>query len=137
MLFVFDTNALVSAILKTEGNPFLALRTAQQIETLIFSAETQSELRSVVLRSTFDKYIPPDERAKKTEVIISQAKLVETKTIDAIECRDATNIKFLRLAWEGQARCIVSGDADLKALHPFRGVPILSISEFNNIFTAP
>ncbi len=65
MLFVFDTNALVSAILKTEGKPFLALHTAQQIGTLIFSTETQSELLSVIMLSTFDKYLSIAERKRK------------------------------------------------------------------------
>lgn len=38
--------------------------------------------------------------------------------------------KFLVLALSADAGVIVSGDDDLLALHPFRGIPILSPHEF-------
>jgi predicted nucleic acid-binding protein len=40
-------------------------------------------------------------------------------------CRDPTDDKFLELAVSGHADLIVSGDADLLALNPFRGIPVL------------
>jgi predicted nucleic acid-binding protein len=40
-------------------------------------------------------------------------------------CRDPTDDKFLELAANGRADLIVSGDADLLALAPFRGIPIV------------
>ena len=39
-------------------------------------------------------------------------------------CRDPHDDKFLELAVNGQADLIVSGDADLLALNPFRDIPI-------------
>jgi predicted nucleic acid-binding protein len=45
-------------------------------------------------------------------------------------CRDATDDKFLELAVAGGADAIVSGDADLLALDPFRGIPILTPAKF-------
>lgn len=45
-------------------------------------------------------------------------------------CRDPTDDKFLELAINGAADVIVSGDADLLVLHPFRGIPILSPAGF-------
>jgi predicted nucleic acid-binding protein len=47
-----------------------------------------------------------------------------------VECRDTTDDKFLELAVSGQASHIVSGDADLLVLHPFRGVAVLRPAEF-------
>ena len=46
------------------------------------------------------------------------------------DCRDAKDNKFLELAVSGKADCIVSGDADLLVLNPFRGIPILTPREF-------
>jgi predicted nucleic acid-binding protein len=43
-----------------------------------------------------------------------------------VACRDPTDDKFLVLAVNGSANLIVSGDADLQVLNPFRGIPILS-----------
>jgi len=45
-------------------------------------------------------------------------------------CRDPTDDKFLELAVNGQAGMIVSGDADLLALNPFRGIPIVPPATF-------
>ncbi len=47
-----------------------------------------------------------------------------------VACRDPTDDKFLELAVNGQADFIVSGDADLLVLNPFRGIPILSPATF-------
>ena len=45
-------------------------------------------------------------------------------------CRDPTDDKFLELAANGRADLIVSGDTDLLALNPFRGIPIVTPAIF-------
>ncbi len=45
-------------------------------------------------------------------------------------CRDARDDKFLELAVSGCASCIITGDADLLALHPFRGMTIVTPAQF-------
>jgi uncharacterized protein len=45
-------------------------------------------------------------------------------------CRDPKDDKFLELAVNGKADVIVSGDADLLALNPFRGIPIVPPAAF-------
>jgi uncharacterized protein len=75
-------------------------------------------------------------RLKALGDILDKAIQIEVKTTDPIECRDITDVKFLRLAFEAKADCLISGDADLKVLSPFRGIPILSISEFSSFVTA-
>jgi predicted nucleic acid-binding protein len=47
-------------------------------------------------------------------------------------CRDPTDDKFLALAINGHADQIVSGDADLLALNPFRHIPIVRPAEFTH-----
>lgn len=47
-----------------------------------------------------------------------------------VACRDPTDDKFLELSVNGRADLIVSGDGDLLALHPFRGIPIVAPAAF-------
>jgi putative PIN family toxin of toxin-antitoxin system len=51
-------------------------------------------------------------------------------------CRDPTDDMFLDLAMSAQAAAIVSGDPDLLILHPFRGIPILTPTDFLKTFSA-
>jgi putative PIN family toxin of toxin-antitoxin system len=61
--------------------------------------------------------------------LMAEAEAVEiTERIAA--CRDATDDKFLELAVNGEADVIVSGDADLLVLNPFRGIPIVAPAAF-------
>ena len=53
-----------------------------------------------------------------------------TLTERVTACRDATDDKFLELAVNGKADVIVSGDADLLVLNPFRGIPIVTPAAF-------
>lgn len=45
-------------------------------------------------------------------------------------CRDPSVDKFLELAVNGKADMMVSGDADLLALNPFRDIPIVTPAAF-------
>ena len=56
----------------------------------------------------------------------------ETVTITerVVACRDPTDDKFLELAVNGQADLILSGDADLFVLNPFRGISIVNPATF-------
>ena len=51
-------------------------------------------------------------------------------TEQIVACRDPTDDKFLELAINGHADLIVSGDADLLALDPFRGIAIITPAAF-------
>ena len=61
--------------------------------------------------------------------MLASAELV-TITERIAACRDPSDDKFLELAVNGHADLIVSGDADLLALNPFRGVPIVPPATF-------
>jgi putative PIN family toxin of toxin-antitoxin system len=45
-------------------------------------------------------------------------------------CRDQADDKILALALDGKATCIVTGDNDLLALDPFRGIRIQRPDQF-------
>jgi predicted nucleic acid-binding protein len=49
-------------------------------------------------------------------------------------CRDPKDNKFLELAVEAGAACIITGDKDLLVLNPFENILILTASDFLKVF---
>ena len=127
--FVLDTNVLVSALLMKKSTARDALDKARRSGEILLSLATIEELRDVLSRSAFDRYIDEEDRLKFLALLVKEAKLAEI-TESVRECRDPKDDKFLELAVSGGASLIVSGDKDLQVLHPFRNIPILSPREF-------
>jgi uncharacterized protein len=127
--FVFDTNAVVSAVLLPTSVARQAFDRAQDQGRLLVSPATLQELHDVLKRGRFDKYIDEDERMEFLAVLVEEALLVEV-TEAVVACRDPKDDKFLELAISGGATCIVTGDKDLLTLHPFRGIPIITPQTF-------
>ncbi|MCB0109573.1 MAG: putative toxin-antitoxin system toxin component, PIN family, partial [Caldilineaceae bacterium] len=79
-------------------------------------------------------YISEEQRLLFLANFLQLAVSVEvTQQISA--CRDPKDDKFLELAVNGNADCIVTGDKDLLVLHPFEGVAILTLTEFRDRYT--
>lgn len=123
--FVFDTNAIISAVLLKRSVSRQAFDKAIDQGELLVSAETIDELNRVLGRPDFAKYVTEDERLAFLAVLLREAKLVEV-TEAVRERRDPRDDKFLELAVSGKAVCIVTGDQDLLVLHPFRGICIVT-----------
>ena len=130
MFFIFDSNTLISAILKPAGIPAKAVSMAVEKGILCFSSETVKEFLEVIGRAKFDKYLSFKEREMSAQQILSKAEIHRVNNLPGISCRDPFDIKFLTLAVIVKASCIVSGDSHLKELHPFHGIPVLSPSDF-------
>lgn len=128
MRIVFDTNVLVSAALKQNSIPASAIRDAEQNHVLLKSDATERQLWDVLARPYFTSLVGVAVRAWLSG-IMAKAELVEI-TERVAECRDPTDDKFLELAVDGKAEVIVSGDADLLDLDPFRGIPIVTPAVF-------
>jgi uncharacterized protein len=126
---VFDTNVIVSAMLIVRSVPRRALDSALALGRVLVSAATVCELEDVFRRPKFDKYIREDERLDFLAALVNSAEVVEATDVVTI-CRDPTDNKFLELAVSGRATHIVTGDADLLVLHPFRGVNIVTPQAF-------
>jgi putative PIN family toxin of toxin-antitoxin system len=127
--YVFDTNAIVSAMLLPKSKPRKAFDRANESGTLLVSDEVIEELNDVLRRDEFEKYVTETLRVEFLAAVLRDAERVEI-TEHVQECRDPRDDKFLSLAVSGKADCIVSGDKDLLELHPFRGIPILAPAEF-------
>lgn len=138
MLFIFDTNILVSAIIKPDSVPAQALAKATQHGRLAFSEETRIELLNTLSNTKFDRYRSATERVAVADAITAPAFFSSSIVQEDIYCRDQNDTKFLLLAISAKATCIVTGDKDLTALNPFRGIPILTPTDFLswNITTA-
>ena len=133
---VFDTNVLVSAVLFLSSVPAQALEFGQAAGTLLLSDETAEELCRVLMRTKFDRYVPPQERARFLGRLLDDSVLVAI--VEAInDCRDPKDNKFLELAVSGGATHLVTGDDDLLVLHPFRGVAIVTPQAFLDEFSPP
>ena len=128
-LFVLDTNVLVSAVLLPGSTAQKALDKTLQKGALAQSLATLDELKEVLDRNKFDKYISREERVRFFTALVGEAVLVEVK-VQITACRDAKDNKFLELAVSAPAQAIISGDADLRSLHPFQGISILTPGAF-------
>ncbi len=123
---VFDTNVLVSAALLNGSVPHRAFLKARSEAILLSSEETLAEFRRVLVLKKFDKYIERHLREALFQEYAQQCAVVLIPT-PMRACRDD---KFLEAAVHGRADAIITGDLDLLALDPFRGVRILSCAAF-------
>ena len=126
---VVDTNTFISAALAPGSVPKRAYELVQRLGTVITSAAILDELTSVIQRPKFAKYISPSQATDIVDALSECAITIATTSIIA-ECRDPNDDAFLALALDGEADVILTGDEDLLVLHPWRGVAILSPSEF-------
>jgi putative PIN family toxin of toxin-antitoxin system len=99
---------------------------------LLASDETLSELHKVLLLPKFDRSI---DRALRDDLFREYAShcIVVPIPSPIHACRDPRDDKFLEVAVHGKANAIVTGDLDLLALHPFRGVHILTPPAYLNL----
>ncbi len=129
--FVFDTNVLLSALLNYSSIPARAYNKSRYDGVLLISDETAAEYIRVFARERFEKYASLNDRLEFIDKVISDAlPVVIRKPI--IACRDPKDDKFLSVAVNGGAGCIVSGDSDLLVLHPFQNISILTPADFFN-----
>lgn len=128
MRLVLDTNVFISAALNETSPPGTAVHLAAESHLLLKSAVTEQELFVTLARPRLPPLIPPRFRDWLTELLATAELVAITERIAV--CRDPKHDKFLELALNGRADLIVSGDADLLALDPFREVPIVTPAIF-------
>jgi putative PIN family toxin of toxin-antitoxin system len=121
---VIDTNVFVSAIVVSGSLPSQAVDKALDTGILIFSEVTMGELAEVLLRPKFNRYVGAERRASFLELLTSVAEFVPIIRL-VRECPDPKDDKFLEVALNGRADLIVTGDADLLGMHPWRGIAII------------
>ena len=109
---VFDANVIISALLFDGSVPNQAFIWGLHHGTVLISGALVRELRRVLDRNRFDRYVSSEERYEFLENLILRSELVEiTESIHA--CRDPKDDQILELAVNGNAAYIVTGDVDL------------------------
>lgn len=126
---VIDTGVLVSAALRPQSVPALALEKALLYFDVCTSIATTAELASVLMRSKFDAYCTSASRQAFIDGYIAHTKSFEiTQSVN--DCSDPNDNKFLELALASDAELIVSSDAHLTTIHPWRNIAIMPPSAF-------
>jgi hypothetical protein len=118
---VFDTNALISALLIRDSISRTAFDKALDHYQILVSEATAEEFDEVAGREKFDPYLRERERERFAELLYRDAAFVSVEEAITVS-RDPDDDKFLALAVAGEASVIVSGDDDLLSLDPFRGI---------------
>jgi putative PIN family toxin of toxin-antitoxin system len=126
---VVDTNVLISRLLQPQSVPAQAVRKARREGRLLVSEATMDELAEVLSRSKLDRYVSVEDRKQFLRQLGRRAALVSI-IYCVRECRDPKDDKFLEVALNGRADVIITGDVDLLTMHPWRGVAILSPSDY-------
>jgi putative PIN family toxin of toxin-antitoxin system len=133
---VFDTNILISALLLPDSRPRQAFDLAVRNGKVLLSFEVLAELYDVLSRRRIRRYIDEEDVRMFLAALTREAEWIETD-VRIKACRDPQDDKFLELAVSGRATHIVTGDSDLLALHPFRGIPITSPHDFLRQLSPP
>jgi uncharacterized protein len=126
---VVDTNVFVSRLLRFDSVPGRAVEKAIHHAIVLVSQPTMSELADVLAQAKFDRYVTIEQRLQFIRLIAHTAQFVPV--VHSIrECRDPKDDKFLEVALNGRADVIITGDADLLGMQPWRGIPILCPADY-------
>jgi uncharacterized protein len=126
---VVDTNVLISRLLVANSVPAEAVRVARRNGRLLVSDATMYELAEVLSRRKLDRYVTLKDRQRFLREMARIAEFVPVIQVIR-ECRDPKDDKFLEVALNGRADAIITGDADLLAMNPWRGMAIVTPREY-------
>jgi putative PIN family toxin of toxin-antitoxin system len=125
---VVDTNILISA-LGWDGKPrALFMRILDGKHELILSRKQFIEIKRVLDYPKFG--FSPEQKDCFLKILLRISALVETKIELDIIKEDYSDNMLLECAIEKKAKYIVSGDRHLRKLKNYKGVKILTASEF-------
>lgn len=126
---VIYTGVLISAAIRPQSVPALAVERALRHYEVCASSATLDELQHVLLRPKFDRYASADQRRIFVEGLMRHVRMVEV-TQHITECIDPKDDKLLALALTVNAELIVASDPHLTQMHPWRSIPILPPAAF-------
>jgi uncharacterized protein len=126
---VFDASSIVGALLKHNSVPERAFLLACTHDALCLSPDVEGEIREVLGRRKFQRYVTVDRRTQFLGLLSASATLVEPKQRIS-DCRDAKDNKYLELALAAGVDVIVASDEDLLVLDPWRGIRIMRPADY-------
>jgi putative PIN family toxin of toxin-antitoxin system len=122
---VIDTSVLISALLSVTSTPARALERAITEGQLLASNATLRELVERFESRPLDRCVSREQRERLLQRLLPLVEIVGI--VQSIRAsRDPKDDQFLEVAVNGRADVLISGDPDLLALHPFRGIQIVT-----------
>lgn len=121
-LIVIDTNVFISAQLIKGSVSAQVFDKILQTGNIALSEPLLAEYTNVIYRKKLDKYLSESKRQAILHKIIENASMF-VPALAINDCRDRKDNIILELAITCRAACIVTGDSDLKIMHPFRSIP--------------
>lgn len=134
--YVVDTNVLVDALCFANSFGRKAFDLVTQTSSIIASLETLAELKDVLSRPRLARFFSDEEH--RSFMVRLNGIVVPVVPKERIQvCRDTKDDKFLELAVAGSANAIITRDADLLVLNPFRGIEITEPKVFVERLRSP
>jgi uncharacterized protein len=128
-VIVFDVSALVGAAIRRDGVPELAMRRALREDRIAVSKAVMAELLDVLARPRLARFLDSSLRAEVLSKLNTFGVFFEPE-MPVTDCRDAKDNKYLELALASGAGAIVSSDADLLVLDPWRGLRTMRPADY-------
>jgi len=126
---VLDASTLVGAAIRRGSIPDRAVRHAFATDRVAISVEIIAELVDVLHRPRLARFVDARLRNDVLSLVDTEG-VVFTPKERVTDYRDPKDDKYLELAFASGARTIISSDADLLVLHPWRDVRILRPAEY-------
>lgn len=132
MRIVADTNIYISALF-WRGNPYRLIHLCYEGKAkLVVSRQIIEELERILLSDEKFK-MEREDVALNTEIILSNAELVEPNFILNVIKDDPADDRILECAVEGEAEYLVSGNKHLLDVKEFKGIKILTAKQMLDI----
>lgn len=126
---VIDTNVLISAGLLPQSKTAQVLALAVEHFVIAHNKDTWHELETRIARPKFDRYFGDSGRLRHLAKIAQSIQRFEVSAAVSVS-RDKTDDKFIELAIDSGASILISGDPDLRVVKTFKGIEILSPTQF-------
>jgi uncharacterized protein len=123
---VLDSNVYVSAFV-FGGNPRAILEMAEQG---LFEVSIAEPIATEVERVLTEKFLWPAERVHQAMSYMAEIVRPINPQQTVTDCIDPDDNRVLECALEAHAQVIVTGDAHLLKLHPYREISILTPRHF-------
>lgn len=134
MRVVFDTNAIISALLFRGAASWLVNHWQSGEVTPLISRETARELLRVLAYPKFGLTSVQMEVAAAHYLRYAERIECDVVDTDLPLCRDPNDQMFIRLAGAGRADILVSGDKDLLDLRGMTAFVIETLAEYRRRF---
>ncbi len=126
---VFDTNILVSVIIKHGKPRELWDQVIEGKVRLSISEELLAEFNDVIFRPKFKRYVTKRRITKFQRALIQTAEVLRVKIHFQQITKDPNDNMVLELAHSSRADYIVSGDKHLLTLDEFKGIRIVTVDQ--------